>query len=221
MRFSALLFDMDGLMIDTEAISSQSWHLAAAEVGHRMDEALIHAMVGLAMPRCHALLMETFGDATFVDTLHAASRRHYWRLLREGDIPLKPGIVELLEWASAQGIPRAVGTATQRELVNLKLTRTGLKRFFEHSVAGDEVANSKPAPDVYQEAARRLGQPTEACIVLEDSLIGMAAGLAAGARVVLVPDLVQPGDAERKQALAVCQSLHQVLPLLQQGWASR
>ncbi|SCK25181.1 HAD family phosphatase [Vogesella sp. LIG4] len=213
--FAALLFDMDGLMIDTESLSARAWQQAASALDIPLQQRHIDAMVGLAMPLCLRYLITELGDETQARELEAQSRRQYHQALHQQEIPLKPGITELLDWCHHLDIARAVGTATQRQLADIKLARTGLARYFEHTIAGDEVARTKPAPDVYLQAASRLGVAPEYCIVLEDSAYGAQAALAANMRVIIVPDMQQPPADIAKQALAVCQDLFEARKLLE------
>ncbi|POZ63449.1 HAD family hydrolase [Chromobacterium alticapitis] len=212
--FDALLFDMDGLMLDTERLSNETWRRAGAELGIDIQEAMLDAMVGMSFQGCIRYVAEYLGDEEAADRLQRGSDKHYQHILRHEPIPLKAGIMEMLRWAEASGIPRAVATSTQRLKADLKLDRSGLGAFFEITVAGDEVARAKPAPDVYLAAASQLGADPARCLVLEDSRMGLQAGVAAGARVILVPDLLQPTDDDRAAALAVCGDLHQALQLI-------
>lgn len=204
--FAALLFDMDGLMIDTEALSAQAWRQAGEKLGITLPETVLAGMVGLASDRCADYLQQTLPALDTRDLLQAA-RQLYHRALYEAPIPLKPGIESLLQWCEARQVPRAVATATQRQLADIKLSLSGLAPYFRHSVCGDEVAHSKPAPDVYLKAAALLEVPPTACIVLEDSPYGAQAALAAGMRVIIVPDMAPAPPQIAKQALAVCQDL--------------
>lgn len=204
--FSALLFDMDGLMIDTESLSARAWQHAAEALHIPLQAAHLHHMVGLSTEHCLEYLKQALPDAD-ITACGQLARARYHQALHHEAIPLKPGILALLQWCDQIGMPRAVATATQRKLADIKLTRTGLASYFPHSVCGDEVARSKPAPDVYLKAAAMLGLPPAECIVLEDSQHGALAALAAGMRVIVVPDLVTPGADITKQALAVCQDL--------------
>ncbi|WP_434634564.1 HAD family hydrolase [Chromobacterium sp. CV08] len=212
--FDALLFDMDGLMLDTERISNETWRRAGAELGIEIREEMLLAMVGMSMARCVRFVADYLGDARQADQLQQGSHRHYSHMLQHEEIPLKTGIVELLEWARAEGIPRAVATSTRRQIADLKLARSGLGAFFEISTAGDEVEHTKPAPDVYLDVAAKLGVAPGRCLVLEDSSFGLQAGVAAGARVIMVPDLLVPSAEDRAAALAVCGDLRQALALI-------
>ncbi|WP_374421607.1 HAD family hydrolase [Chromobacterium sp.] len=215
-NYDAILFDMDGLMIDTERISMESWRRAADELDMTLSDQLLLDMVGLSMRRCTEFLSERLGSQDHAVALQNVGRRHYWQMLEHEEIPLKPGIEALLDWVREQKLPRAVATSTQRQLADIKLGRTGLASYFDTVVAGDEVAHTKPAPDVYLAAARKLGIDPLRCVVLEDSIYGLHAGVAAGMRVILVPDLVTPPADQTHHALAVCQDLHQALEVLQQ-----
>jgi len=214
-NMQAILFDMDGLMIDTESVSGHAWLRAAAEVGVAIPEQVILGMVGLSVNKCLDHVAAHFQDRSLAEKLSQRCRHHYHELMSTGELRLKPGIIEVLDWVQSQAIPHAVATSTQRLMCDIKLQRTGLGPYFQHTVAGDEVANTKPAPDVYLAAAALLDITPAACVVLEDSLIGMRAALAAGMRVILVPDMLQPAAHETSDALAVCEDLHQALALLQ------
>jgi HAD superfamily hydrolase (TIGR01509 family) len=218
-RFDALLFDLDGLMIDTERISLDGWRKASAEFSVSLTETTLAGLVGLAHGRTEAYMTEQLGDADLARTLRAASSRHYHHAMNHGELPLKTGIENLLDWVQAQNIPRAVATSTQRSLADLKLGRSGLIRYFDVTVAGDEVAQTKPAPDLYLAAAAKLGVDPAGCIVLEDSYYGVLAARAAGMRVILVPDLLAKQEQRVEQAMAVCRDLNQALDLLKPLYA--
>lgn len=213
-RFDALLFDLDGLMIDTEKIGLDGWRKAGVELGIALTEATLAGLVGLAHGRTEAYMTEQLGDAELARTLRAASNRHYHHAMNHGELPLKTGIENLLDWAQAQSIPRAVATSTQRSMADLKLGRSGLIRYFEVTVAGDEVVHTKPAPDLYLAAATKLDVEPARCIVLEDSHYGVLAARAAGMRVILVPDLMALQEEHQEQAMAVCRDLNLALELL-------
>lgn len=215
-RYAAILLDMDGLMIDTEQLCAQAWRLAAMELGIRIREEVLRNMVGLGHGHCLAYLQQQPELAGNLPVLCERNRGLYRHALEHDTIPLKPGIVDLLDWLQQQGTPRAVATATERTLAAIKLQRSGLAPYFEHVVTASDVTRSKPAPDVYLAAAARLNVAAENCIVLEDSVHGASAALAANMRVIIVPDMVMPPPQIAKQALAVCKSLSEAKILLQE-----
>ncbi|WP_054286508.1 HAD family hydrolase [Gulbenkiania mobilis] len=211
--WQATIFDLDGLMVDTESLGTASLSAAARSLGVTLAPQWLDDLVGLSTTRTLAYLCEHLPERT-ARAVYETSRSGYRRQLEEAEIPLRPGILPLLDWLADMTLPRAVATSTQRVLADLKLQRTGLDRYFPVSVAGDEVPATKPAPDLYLKAAACLGVPPVHCIALEDSPVGAEAALAAGMRVIIVPDMVQPSPFLARQALAVCPSLHEACEVL-------
>lgn len=206
----AVIFDMDGLMLDTEPIYRAAWQQAAARVGHEISDALYATFVGRRVPDCEALLLQKFGVA-FPMVEFQNHAREVCSALMENGIPYKPGLQQLLEFLEERRVPRAVATSTARGTA-LRCLGDLAPRF--HALAtGEEVANGKPAPDIFLLAAQRLNIEPSRCLVLEDSVSGTQAGLAAGMRVIVVPDLVEPAP----QASHICQSLQEVRFLLEKA----
>lgn len=190
----AVLFDMDGLMIDSERTLLQCWREAAGALSMPVDDALLLAMVGLDDVSCRALLRDALGAAA--DSLRAEADARYESRIAAG-LPLKPGVFLLLRALQDRGVPRAVVTATRRARALEKLQRCALLPHFDAVVAGDDVPAPKPAPDGYLLAARTLGVDATRCVVLEDSAPGVRAALAAGTTPIQIPDLVPPDIALR------------------------
>jgi HAD superfamily hydrolase (TIGR01509 family) len=191
-RPRAVIFDMDGLMLDTEPLAMRAWSDAAAALGVAFDDALALRMVGCNFVDCSALVRAHYAGDYPVDALLGSWHAAYdARVARDG-YALKPGLLALLDWLEAAAIPKAVATSTRRERARTKLAQKGLLARFSALVGGDEVARGKPAPDIYVAAAARLRLPPQACVALEDSEPGMRAALAAGTRAIMVPDLKPP-----------------------------
>lgn len=212
---SAVLFDMDGLLLDSERVALAIMAECMAELGLVWDESVGLRMIGRNVVDSNRVLREHYGDDARLERLPAAFRARYDRHIAEQAIPLKPGALRLLELLVRHGIPRAVATSTQRERAARKLARNGLLAHFDALVGGDEVACGKPAPDIYLAAARALGAAPAGCLVLEDSNTGARAGLAAGMRVVIVPDLLAPEPALLAQGARREASLDDVAGILQ------
>ena len=203
---AAVLFDMDGLMIESERALLQCWREASQELGLELEDALWLSFVGLSDRACHALLLERLGDEALLKSLlHGLQVRYDAHV--EAGLPLKVGVLELLALLEERGIPRAVVTSTRRERALQKLTTTVLLPHFHDVIAGNEVQHTKPAPDIYLLAAQRLGVPPSECVVLEDSVPGVRAALAAGMTPIQVPDLVIPDDAVRALGHRIVDSL--------------
>ncbi|MBU8977565.1 HAD family phosphatase [Lysobacter sp. MMG2] len=210
----AVLFDMDGLMIESERALLECWREAALELELALDDALWLSFVGLSDRACHDLLRQRLGDEDTVQALlHGLQRRYDARV--DAGLPLKTGVLELLALLKARGVPRAVVTSTRRPRALQKLESTGLLPHFDDVIAGNEVQHSKPAPDIYLLAAQRLGVAPSYCIVLEDSVPGVRAALAAGMTPIQVPDLVIPDDAVRALGHRIVDSLVQARALIE------
>jgi HAD superfamily hydrolase (TIGR01509 family) len=194
-RPRAVIFDMDGLMLDTERLAPRAWGDAAAAVGVDFDLTLIVPMVGRNFRDCAALIVDRHGPDFPTAELMRAWHVAYDAIVEREGIALKPGLLPLLDWLEAEGIPKAVATSTRRDRAQAKLAQTALLARFAALIGGDEVAHGKPAPDIFFAAADRLGQPVAECVVLEDSEPGVRAALAAGMTPIMVPDMHPPSAA--------------------------
>ena len=210
----SIIFDMDGLMLDTERIARISWKRAAADWDRTLSDELFAAITGLTAPDANAVLQEAFGPTFPVKEARARRQQYYRAYIAEHGIAIKPGLQQLLAQIETLGLPHAVASSTAREGVIHKLTITDLIDRFETLVGGDEVANGKPAPDIFLTAATRLAVAPRHCMVLEDSEPGIQAAHAAGMLPVMVPDVKQPSPEVEALAYAVLPSLNEVVPLL-------
>jgi HAD superfamily hydrolase (TIGR01509 family) len=210
-RPAAVIFDMDGLMLDTEPLAARAWGEAATALGVDFDMSLARAMIGRNFADCATMLRARYAAPYPVDALLGSWHAAYDAIVEREGLALKPGLHPLLEWLEANAIPRAVATSTRRERARAKLERTSLLPRFHDIVGGDEVARGKPAPDIYVEAARRLGTDVAYCVALEDSEPGIRAALAAGMSPIMVPDLHPPSPELVALDVVVLPSLHDVL----------
>jgi HAD superfamily hydrolase (TIGR01509 family) len=207
---SALLFDMDGLAVDSEPLWFRVERDFARDRGGDFTEAMAQGCVGRGMAHTLRLMESVFGFAVDVerDSAHVIDRF----IARVDELALKPGFVELLQLARSRGVPRALASSSARRLVGATLERFDLASSFDAVVTGDCVEHPKPAPDIFLEAARRLGVAPSECVVLEDSQAGCRAGRAAGMTVFAVPEY----DPAPFHALAdaVAKDLHEARRLL-------
>ncbi|MFJ1750439.1 HAD family hydrolase [Streptomyces sp. NPDC088116] len=190
----AVLLDMDGTLVDTEGF----WWDAEVEVfkalGHVLDEAWRDVVVGGPMTRSAGFLIEATGAAVTLAELTVLLNDTFEDRIGRG-VPMMPGAERLLAELAAQGVPTALVSASHRRIIDRVLASLG-PQYFALTVAGDEVPRTKPHPDPYLLAARRLGADPSRCAVIEDTATGVASAEAAGCRVVAVPSVapIAPAD---------------------------
>jgi HAD superfamily hydrolase (TIGR01509 family) len=212
----AVIFDMDGLLIDTEAVYIKAYTAGAAIMGVEMPLAFCHSMIGTPSPECDRMIQEFFGSAFRLDDFNRHVDGHARQLLEAG-VPVKPGAVDLLAFLGERGLPLAVATSSSRRTTERHLGRAGLLPHFRALATRDDVVRGKPHPDIHLEAARRLGVAPERCLAFEDSNTGLTAAHAAGTMAIMVPDLVPPTDEVRAKCRAVLPDLHTALELLRKS----
>lgn len=190
----AVIFDMDGLMLDTERLTVKAWDQIGEELGVGPFGHLVPPLIGRNRAANEAFMLEQFhGDPSF-ETILELKEAYFQKYFAEHGIPVKEGLFDLLKWLNEAGILISVATSTVEETAREELTETGILPYFDEMVCGNMVKNGKPAPDIFLLAAEKLGIAPENCMVLEDSPSGIRAAFAAGMRPVMVPDLVQPDE---------------------------
>jgi len=214
----AVVFDMDGLLIDSEGLVREGMMRAAANVGVELPVSLCASMIGLPFPECKVMLADHFGAGFPMERFLAEERREVEALFVEG-VALKDGVVELLAHLDELALPRAVATSSGRPAVEANLGRHGLLGSFQAIVTREDVPRHKPYPDPFLMAAARLGVAPEACLALEDSHNGVRAAHAAGMMTIMVPDLLDPTDEMHEKCVSIESSLHEVHRLLLAGAA--
>ena len=189
----ALLFDMDGLLVDSEPMWFEVERAFARARGGEWTEELAHDCVGKGLANTLRVMGETFGVAIELERDIAEIVDAF--IARAGELRLKPGGAELVDEAFGK-IPLALASSSHGRLVGAVVDRFGLRPRFGAIVSGDVVAHPKPAPDVFLAAAKLLDVPPARCVVLEDSLAGVTAGRAANMRVIAVPEEETPALAK-------------------------
>lgn len=213
----AAILDMDGLLIDSEPLYRRASEQAAAGLGYEFDGALAACIVGRSGRDVERILYERLGTQFPMDEFRRLWQAQWQDIVAAEGICPKPGAARLLAALDGAGCPVAIATSTGRDRARQCLAAADLDAAGRVLVCGEEVAKGKPAPDVYLEAARRLAVAPAWCIALEDSPAGVAAAAAAGMRVIMVPDLEAPGQAQRGQAWRVLASLEEALPVILDG----
>jgi HAD superfamily hydrolase (TIGR01509 family) len=210
---AAVVFDMDGLLFDTERLYGLAGQSAARELGCELAADVFTQLIGTTWQECRRILLTNYGPAYPFEELEAVWMRHFGMLAETG-LELKPGALELLDLLDALDLPRAIATSSSRKTVDHHLAAHGLAERFTGIVAAGDYAAGKPAPDPFLKAAERLGVDPRRCLALEDSPNGVRSAATAGMMTVMVPDLVQPTVEVRGLCATVATSLLEVPALV-------
>lgn len=211
-QLRAVLFDMDGLMFDTERVSDEVWCDVATRNGFAMTSKDVSLLRGRNYEGGGTAIRERFGMDFPYDALAAEAIREMSARL-ERQIPLRPGLFALLDALRGMGCKMAVASSTYSGRVLRNLERTGVRDYFSAVIGGEAVTRSKPDPEIFLLAAKALETPPAACMVLEDSYNGVRAGAAAGCFTVMVPDIDPATPEMERLAGAIVPSLDAVIPL--------
>lgn len=206
-RRFGVIFDMDGVIVDTEPIHFEAMKIVLGQRGHLLIEGLFCTFVGRRADECYAHLKKRYLLDEHVPHLIREHDSHYGRLLqerlREGTLPAAPGVVDLLKSLKESHIPRGLVSGSARWQVNNILKCLNLEEYFQTTVAGDELVEGKPDPEGFLRCSRSLALPSTACIVIEDSPHGIEAARRASMKVVGVLSRYMSKDAYRTADLTV------------------
>ncbi|GHT70179.1 haloacid dehalogenase [Spirochaetia bacterium] len=209
----AVIFDMDGLMLDTERPVMDLWLRAAKSLGREVHRETVLRTIGVDEGTTHGILLEKYGK----DFPYAEIREELSRLIRETvnkeGIARRPGLLIMLDKLTALGVPFGVATSTDRKSALWKLERANIRERFDIITCGDEVRHGKPAPDIFLLAAKRLGQAPASCIGFEDSPAGLRALAAANIRSVFIKDLLEPPEEVLAVVWRRCNDLEEAAEL--------
>jgi HAD superfamily hydrolase (TIGR01509 family) len=206
----AVVFDLDGTLIDSEALVREAYRCTSAAFGVGMSDAQFLALVGLNRDDNDKTLLTYWGAEFPLVDFHEANRKH----LLEQTAPLKAGVIEVLDFLDARGLPYALATSSGPLWVGRHFDAYDLRRRFRTVVTREDVENGKPHPEPYLRAAALLGAPPSQVLALEDSHAGVTSAHAAGCMVVMIPDLLAANEAMRAKVLRVAESLHEVIGLI-------
>lgn len=191
-KIEAVVFDMDGVLFDTERVYTEAWY----EVGgnHNMkdlDEVVLHC-VGLNHTDARNYFKEKYGQDFPVEQFTNETSKRFQELIEENGLPIKPGVLEMLKYLKDKGIKTAVASSSKRENIERHLSEAGFLKYFQYLIGGDMVEHGKPHPDIYSKACKGLGVLPGHAIAVEDSPNGIRSASGAGIKTIMIPDLIEP-----------------------------
>lgn len=212
---SGIIFDMDGVLIDSERQSNEGWLWAAGQLGVDMPMWLIDSFKGAPAELCCKFFDDYYKGA--IDYWEAKELRtqHVYKIRETEGIPVKKGVKDIFEYIRNNGLKCAVATSTRRESAEKTLHKIGVWDYLDAVVYGDEVEHGKPEPDIFLRAAKAIGVNPSEAVVVEDSINGIKAGYAAGMRVVHIPDTIAIDDDIRKLTYMVCDDLNGLIDVVE------
>ncbi len=210
MKPKAMIFDMDGVIFDSETLVKICWKMVADKYGIPGIEEQCNRCLGTNMEESRRIMKEHYGQDFPYDEYKKEMSDLFHERADGGKLPQKPGVRELLQYLKEQGIRTAVASSTRSNLVIQELDEGGLLGFFDKVIGGEMVTRSKPAPDIFLHACEQLEVSPKEAYVVEDSFNGIRAASAAGIPAIMVPDQVQPDEEIREKAEIVLPSLNAV-----------
>ena len=191
---SAVVFDMDGVLFDTERLLCEQWTAVGSKHGIPDMEATLLSCVGRSHKDSRQFFWEKYGDSVDYEKFFQEAVGCFYAKIKEEGLPVKKGAYELLEYLKQEGYPIALASSSRMESIQGHLSNAGMLHYFKAIIGGDMVEHSKPHPEIYERACQMLGQSTEHCIAIEDSPNGIRSAYQAGMQPVMVPDMIQPDE---------------------------
>ncbi len=210
LKIHGVIFDADGLLLDTERIAQQAWLQTGKEFGYDIPLEVHQQVIGLSIENSEKVMKRIYGEDFPYWTLRRRRLEIADEYIAKHGLPLKEGALLLLDFLEQRGIPKAVATSSSRSAAGKKLSQAGIAHRFDIIITNDDVNYGKPAPDIFVAAVKALNLSPSNCLVLEDSEPGLTAAKAAGTIPVMVPDLKPPTDNARQLAYRVFTSLIEV-----------
>lgn len=209
-----VIFDMDGLLFDTEKIAYQAFEQTLANYGYTYTKDIFKQMVGGSKVDDEKILQEAFGSHFRMQMIEDEYENTFQKLLQSEGLQIKHGALKLLDALDERGIKRCIASSSPLETIEKYLKMANLTNRFNFFMSGEEVEHGKPYPDIFLEACKRAQVEKENAMVLEDSYNGFLAAYRAGIKCIIVPDLVEPNSEMKTYAYRIIEHLGDVIPLI-------
>lgn len=212
---TGVIFDMDGLMFDTEKIVFRNWSIVMKENNYHYDMDIYKKTVGLRHAETEKLYKSIYGEDFDYQTLRTRVSKMYVEYTAQFGVPKKEGLVELLKFLKENKILTAVATSTREESASRTLKIAGVTEYFSAFMFGDTVKNGKPDPEIFERARLLIGTEKENTLALEDSINGVKSAYNAGLKTVMIPDMLNPDKETEKLLYKKCNNLKEVIPIIE------
>lgn len=214
MKYNAAIFDMDGLLLDTEQVCMTAFKQTCTEMNIPFKQDIYLSIIGCNQAGIKPIIEQGYGELLDYSLFHPQWMQHYLAVVEHQAIPVKPGVIALLEWLQSKNITMVVATSTHKALAQKKLHLAGLSTYFSHITGGDEVTHGKPNPEIYLLAAQRLNISPTHCIAFEDSNNGVKAAVSANITTLQIIDLVEPDADTRALGHSIFNTMDEALTFL-------
>ncbi len=206
----AVVFDMDGVLFDTERVCMESWIAVAERRGMEGMREVFPLCIGRNNTDDERIVREHYGEDFAYEDFRREASEEFWKMIKEQGLPRKKGVVECLEFFKADGWKIGLASSTKRASVLSHLENGGIAQYFTFVIGGEEIKHSKPEPEIYLKACEGLGVKPEETYAIEDSYNGIKAAYRAGMKPIMVPDMLPPTDEMREMSQAIFEDLLQV-----------
>ena len=212
----AVVFDMDGVLFDTEIVCMKAWMAVAERRGLSGMEEIFNQVIGLNANDSRLIVLKAYGEDFDYPGFRQEAAEFFQKDIRENGLPVKPGVPEILEWLKGSGYKVGLASSTRSESVLSHLKQAEMEDYFSVVVTGDMIEHSKPRPDIYLLACSRLGVEPEQAYAIEDSPNGVRAAHAAGMWTIMVPDMIAPDEEMRRLSRVILKDMTEVMAYLLQ-----
>jgi HAD superfamily hydrolase (TIGR01509 family) len=209
-----IIFDMDGLMFDTERLVIKAWDFAGKQMGYSITKDIVIKTLGLNTENTRRVFIEHLGNNFDFYVIRKIRVDYMTDYIDKNGIPIKTGLIELLDFLKSNHYKMTVATSTEKEKTEYYFKKANISYYFDDIVCGDMIERGKPEPDIYLKASKIIGVAPNECLALEDSPIGILSAYRAGMKPVMIPDLVKPNEETNKILYAKLPTLFDVIELL-------
>ncbi len=210
----AIIFDMDGLMIDSERVTFEGYQHVLKDLDLTITEDFYKTLLGKTLKNVYELFYKEYGEDLDIESIIKKVHEYMAKRFENEGVPLKKGLIELLDYLKNNNYKTIVATSSNRDRVNVILRLADIEKYYDDSICGDEVSKGKPNPEVFLRACQKLNVDPSEAIVLEDSEAGILAAKNAGIKVICIPDMKYPEPQYEEMTYKVLEDLSQVIEIL-------